>query len=514
MATPVTVPEFYRNRSLFITGGTGFMGKVLLEKLLRSCPDIKNVYLLMRPKKGQDVATRLTQLLNSPLFDAVRAEQPQAVNKVIPIYGDVTEPELGISPSDQKVLIDNVSVVFHSAATVKFDEALKLSVTINMLGTKQLVALCHRMMSLEALVHVSTAYCNCDREQVNEIIYPPPYDPEKIIQCMDWMDEELVNVITPHLIGKRPNTYTFTKALAEHMLLKESGNLPVAIVRPSIVLSAYREPLRGWVDGWNGPTGVIAAAGKGIFRTMLCNGSMVADLVPVDLVINLLVCVAWHTATTRPDGIKVYNCTTGMQRPITWKDFVGNCFHYFHKHPLRDTIWYPDGTCSTNWLLNMVGETMMHIIPAYTMDGVSKMCGQKAYMVRTHEKLKKAAECLEYFSTHQWQFTNTNVVALQDRLCIEDRREFSFDVKEIQWQSYIENYVLGIRRFIFKDPPDTLCAARKNLQWLYLLHRCVQVLGVVLAWRLVMLRSSTARSVWLSLLGVLLRFARMVPTHI
>jgi alcohol-forming fatty acyl-CoA reductase len=65
------------------------------------------------------------------------------------------------------------------------------------------------------------------------------------------------------------------------------------------VLSAYREPLRGWVDGWNGPTGVIAAAGKGIFRTMLCNGAMVADLVPVDLVINLLVCAAWHTATSR-----------------------------------------------------------------------------------------------------------------------------------------------------------------------------------------------------------------------
>jgi nucleoside-diphosphate-sugar epimerase len=86
----------------------------------------------------------------------------------------------------------------------------------------------------QALVHVSTAYCNCDREQVGEVIYPPPYDPEKIIQCVDWMDEDLVNVITPNLIGKRPNTYTFTKALAEHMLLKESGNLPVAIVRPSI----------------------------------------------------------------------------------------------------------------------------------------------------------------------------------------------------------------------------------------------------------------------------------------
>lgn len=86
-------------------------------------------------------------------------------------------------------------------------------------------------------------------------------------------------------------------------------------------------------------------------------------------------------------------------------------------------------------------------------------------MVRTQEKLKKAAECLEYFSTHQWHFSNTNVVALQDRLSTEDRKNFSFDVRDIHWPSYIENYVLGIRHFIFKDSPDTICVARRNLQW-------------------------------------------------
>lgn len=57
--------------------------------------------------------------------------------------------ELGISESDQSLLRQTVSVVFHSAATVKFDEKLELSVKINMLGTKRLVELCHRMMVLE-----------------------------------------------------------------------------------------------------------------------------------------------------------------------------------------------------------------------------------------------------------------------------------------------------------------------------------------------------------------------------
>ena len=82
------------------------------------------------------------------LFDKLRRDAPNELQKVIAVPGDITEHELGISESDQNILIRNVSVVFHSAATVKFDEALKISVTINMIGTKQLLNLCHRMQNL------------------------------------------------------------------------------------------------------------------------------------------------------------------------------------------------------------------------------------------------------------------------------------------------------------------------------------------------------------------------------
>lgn len=57
-----------------------------------------------------------------------------------------------------------------------------------------------------------------------------------------WMDDKLVSMMTPRLLGERPNTYTFTKALAEYLVQQECGNLNVAIVRPSIVGASWKEP--------------------------------------------------------------------------------------------------------------------------------------------------------------------------------------------------------------------------------------------------------------------------------
>jgi thioester reductase-like protein len=61
------IQEFYRGASVLITGGTGFMGKVLMEKLLRSCPHLRNIFLLVRKKKGKDVATRIQEVFDDPV---------------------------------------------------------------------------------------------------------------------------------------------------------------------------------------------------------------------------------------------------------------------------------------------------------------------------------------------------------------------------------------------------------------------------------------------------------------
>lgn len=56
------VSEWYGGRSVFITGGTGYMGKVLIQKLLRDCDDLKCIYVLCRPKRGFSPAARIEQI--------------------------------------------------------------------------------------------------------------------------------------------------------------------------------------------------------------------------------------------------------------------------------------------------------------------------------------------------------------------------------------------------------------------------------------------------------------------
>lgn len=196
---------------------------------------------------------------------------------------------------------------------------------------------------------------------------------------------------------------------------------------------------------------------------MLCHENKIADLIPVDIVINLMIAAAWRTASHRTDSITVYNCSTGQQNSITWKNFVELSFKYSRMYPTIGAIWYPGGHCRNSPYLNRICAAIQHLIPAYAIDILATLRGSKPIMVRIQEKLDKAAKCLEYFSTQQWTFKDENVRRLGQQLSVEDRQTFMFDVKQIDWPSYLENYILGIRQFILKENPDTLVAARSHI---------------------------------------------------
>lgn len=241
-----TIPEFYKGKEIFITGGTGFIGKVLIEKLLRSCPDIKTIYLLMREKKGQSLEERLENLVNLNLFDILRIKNPNFATKLVPVGGDVTELDLGLAEASKK-LLKNVSLIFHSAASVRFDDTLKYAVIMNTRGTRELMKFAESLSKIKVVMHVSTTYSNVYLQTVEEQIYPPLADWKKTIEICEKTEENQIDLVTQHFINFMPNTYVFSKNLAEHVTLDYKGKLPLILFRPSVVLSACAEPFAGYV---------------------------------------------------------------------------------------------------------------------------------------------------------------------------------------------------------------------------------------------------------------------------
>ena len=119
------IAEYYVNKSILITGSTGFVGKVLVAKLLTSCDSLVKIYLLIRPKKGKNASERLDELFDSKLFDFAKNKIPNFREKICLVDGDLALPNLGLSEQDKKMLIDNVNIVFNSAASIKFNDPLK-----------------------------------------------------------------------------------------------------------------------------------------------------------------------------------------------------------------------------------------------------------------------------------------------------------------------------------------------------------------------------------------------------
>ena len=275
---------------------------------------------------------------------------------------------------------------------------------MNIIGTKKVISLSKKIKNLEVnkhsskvsfnkdnhtfllkvLIHISTAYANCDRVHISEVVYNSPVAPDKIIEAVDWIEEDLVKLLTPKVIQLRPNTYTYTKAIAESLVVQECKefNLPCAIIRPSIVGASWREPFPGWIDNFNGPTALFAAIGKGILRTMIGNFNSTADIIPVDIPVNLMIAVAWATGSKTSSNnsnkeIKIYNSTTGQINRLTWGMVEKFSIESLLKNPLEIIFLVPNGQFTTFRSIKYVRHFFEELLPSYIMDFYLRLINRK-----------------------------------------------------------------------------------------------------------------------------------------
>lgn len=186
--------------------------------LAYSC-EAKMVYVLARSKKGKSGMDRLRDLYSGALFVQLLAIDPNYMDRVRAIDGNTRELNVGLSDDIRNELIDNVQIILHAAADVRFDNTLKELSLVNLRGTRELLHLAAECKHLHMFAYISTAFSHCEQKSIEEKFYDVPIDPEEMIRIAEHFDEcnkdeDVLDVITECFVSPWPNTYSFSKVFA------------------------------------------------------------------------------------------------------------------------------------------------------------------------------------------------------------------------------------------------------------------------------------------------------------
>nr|CAD7405242.1 unnamed protein product [Timema cristinae] len=455
-----------QGKCIFITGGSGFVGKALTEKLLRSVPDV-TIILLIRPKRGKAAQERLEEILNDKVFERVRMEKGESVfSQVSAVEGNIEDVEmLGMNPSKYSEICAKVQIVIHSAATLDFAVPLRDAMTTNLIGTKNVLKFGQQCPKLVALVHVSSAYVNSNLNAAEERLYEVPADSNWLIELCSRSTDDQLEEMLPKILNTHLNTYTFTKALAEHEVNNSviQRKSKAVIIRPSMITCAWKEPVPGWTISKNGPSGFLMGASKGVVRRLPVNKNLIYDYVPIDIVVNMILVSAaminGNKITTEKEEVPIFHCTSSVSNPFRWTTVEKKINLYLHKEPLKSAVWYPYLKLVPTLRHFSFSALIIHMIPAYFLDLFLKMTGAKPRLVRLHTNVNKSLKLLEPFIFTEWHFHNDKAIGLSERLDAADKKEFPIDFRTLDWPNYFSTMVTGVRRYLNNEEPSTLKAA-------------------------------------------------------
>ncbi|XP_015598032.1 fatty acyl-CoA reductase wat [Cephus cinctus] len=478
------IRQFLTGQVIFITGGTGYVGKSTIEKLLRSCSDIKRIYILVRPKKQWSSEERIKRYFNNELFDKMKKMNPQWERKVVVIPGDCALEGLGISQENRNTVISEINVIIHSAANVKLGERLSRMLQINVIGTKEILTLASECKNLKACLYISTTYSHCYLHEIEEKFYPSTIDMEMVYDVIradsrSTMSEEAEKSI----IGKWPNSYTFSKALAENLVKEYGKTLPVGIFRPSMVLLTYEEPLTSWTDSFTGLLVYGAAASLGFVHLTETNMDMITDVVPVDMCANAILACTWDIALnprSKDEDPPVYNFATSTENPISYREMDRLVLAYAKTFPSARSISYFWVVHINNYILLCIFDFFIHFIPCLLFDAYRLLTLQKVMALPVYFKAHKFRSVFRYFIKSEWKFHATRSRQLWDKLNDTDKKLFFCDLRKISWEIYLMNFWRGIRVYVLKDPMSTVVEARKKYLKLTIIHfTVITVLGLL-----------------------------------
>jgi 1-acyl-sn-glycerol-3-phosphate acyltransferase len=488
---------YYRGKHLLLTGTTGFVGKVLLEAILRTLPEVGRVYVLIRPRVDKRGVPRSAgevlaeEVLASSAFDRWRSERREEFDtfvseRIRPIAGDLGRERLGMSSADYEEVRREVDVIINSAALAVFDAPLDQALEINTLGPQRVLALAKDSVRRPFLAHISTCYVNNVVGPVFETPLEPDWTPSgesfAVEHEVEELQQRIAEIRADHHGGRSRrlveeglrqaqrrgwrDTYTYTKAMGEQLLGRHRGDQPMLILRPSIIESALQNPAPGWIDGFRMMDPLIVGFGRGQLREFPGHPEAVMDVVPVDVVVHaLLAAIPW---THLGSGGIVYQVASGMERPLTLNTMYQYLVEYYSRNPLRRTAGSADGGAAR------LPQLTFPPVPAFLRQldrrylrpvrllatlqrplrfapgGRARQASLNARCTRL-EWLRATAAIYGPYAENQARFLTFNLRTLWEALPEEDRRKWPFLLRDFDWKRYFhEVHLPGIERYLLR----------------------------------------------------------------
>jgi len=473
--------DFYAHKNILLTGATGFLGKVILEKILRSLPNVGKVFVFVRSKKGEKPHDRVERsILNSRIFDTLRSQRDDfltwARSKVECVEGDLTAQKLGIGEEATKHLQKQINIVIHCAATLDFDEPFDQAFQHNVQATLELFDLAKGCENIQAFTHVSTAYvsANMPRGRYRENFHYMNDDMNDVVRIVDdlsRMTPQKLRDIGPTILKRNnyPNTYTYTKCLTEHLLNSIHGKIPLIIMRPTIIGATYLEPIEGWTDQPIAAAALYLAAGTGFLKFFPCNMDAVGDQIPVDIISNATL-INTFLHSQREGDVNIIQVGSSARNPLTWSQVGQYVIPYWVAFPPQKSI----GRASFRGVSNMTLYYLEHMflfrlpIEAYALyvrvANKDPQSRQKAALLKTMARQQsKKVKQLAYFTTNEWFFEDVNLQRAMNALTKEDRDKFPCDVAIVDWGRYFRAFCWGLSTFVLKEKREH--PSQMKIEW-------------------------------------------------
>ncbi|VAI00664.1 unnamed protein product [Triticum turgidum subsp. durum] len=471
----------FRGKTILVTGSTGFLGKLMVEKILRVQPDVKKLYLLVRAPDVASAEQRiLTQVLGKDLFNTLREKhglagfQKLIKEKIVPLAGDVGSHNFRLDSSRADDLCEEIDIIIHGAATTSFYERYDVALATNALGAKYGCEFAKKCPNLELLLHVSTAFVTGTQDglllekalKMGESLQPGYHlDIEAELELVEKVkteltaskssssDKSLEKTAMKELGLKRachfgwPNVYTFTKAMGEMLLEQHRGDLPVVNIRPTMVTSTFQDPFPGWIEGARTIDAMIVAYNEQAFPCFVGDRKDTMDAVPADMVVNAtLVAMAVHL---NEKGQVIYNVCSALQNPLTGYGLEDACWDYFSIYPriqngkpLKNKRPY----VFKRFALFRAYLILVYKLPLEMLHAVSLLfCGLFSQYYnkqnRRYNFLMLLVKLYAPYAFFKGCFDDTNMRRLRMEVKMDGNASdiFNFDLKSMDWHTYLLN---------------------------------------------------------------------------